>query len=380
MFYKIKSIIIGTFFNLLPIKINKNKYIFSSSFNEKYNYNSKYLFEYILKNRNDIEVKYVINNSKLREKLIEKYGPHFIETKSIKGILEVLKSGVWFTSAGLPIYGIGLNKKRQIINLWHGIPLKKIALLSNEEKKISKLIFRKIFSENYTYIFTTSKNLINIMSKSFGVDKEKIKVLGQPRNDVLFKSNEKVLKKIYNTEENSKKILYAPTFREKQKTILFPFKDLKLEDLNDFLEKNNIYIFIRMHQSEVDRKILKSYSRIKLISEDVVEDIMDVLNQFDMLITDYSSIYIDFLLLNRPEIFIPYDYDDYMKSRGLNFEYNQYTPGPKIKTQKELIDEILKYIENSKYFLEERIKANNYFNEIKEQCSENIINFVREAK
>lgn len=69
----------------------------------------------------------MINDPELRNSLSSKYGKqYFIETESIQGIRQALSAGVWFTSAGLPAYGTGLHKKRLIINLWHGVPLKKL--------------------------------------------------------------------------------------------------------------------------------------------------------------------------------------------------------------------------------------------------------------
>lgn len=59
---------------------------------------------------------------------------------------------------------------------------------------------------------------------------------------------------------------------------------------------------------------------------------------FDFLITDYSSIYIDYLLLDRPIGFIPYDYDEYNNDRGFLFEYSGVTPGMRISTYKDLIN------------------------------------------
>lgn len=91
--------------SLTPTRIDYSKWVFPSSFNTKFNYNSKPLFEYVLQNEPDITPLYVINDVKLRRKLEKRYGKkYFTETNSIKGISEVLNAGVWFTSAGLPVY------------------------------------------------------------------------------------------------------------------------------------------------------------------------------------------------------------------------------------------------------------------------------------
>lgn len=86
----------------------------------------------------------MINDPELRNSLSSKYGKqYFIETESIQGIRQALSAGVWFTSAGLPAYGTGLHKKRLIINLWHGVPLKKIALLDPNLKKAARIYFKR---------------------------------------------------------------------------------------------------------------------------------------------------------------------------------------------------------------------------------------------
>ena len=155
---------------------------------------------------------------------------------------------------GMPVYAFSLNK-RIIINLWHGIPLKKINLMENNISIYRKIFFKYFFSKNYTYILTTSKNLVNIMKKSFGVNDEKIKVLGQPRNDKIFSiSNPReVLNSLYSDLPSYKKIiLYAPTFRENSGTVFFPFTDFCQTDLDKYLEENDLIIFIRCHQLETN--------------------------------------------------------------------------------------------------------------------------------
>ena len=110
---KITNLIKTTLLNKFMRKdIDYSTWIFSSSFNTKFNYNSKYLFEYVLNNEPSINPRYVINDDGLRRKLQNKHGKeYFIETKSVEGIKTVLNSGVWFTSASLPVYGLNLNRK-----------------------------------------------------------------------------------------------------------------------------------------------------------------------------------------------------------------------------------------------------------------------------
>lgn len=352
-------------------------WLFSSTDNSHYNYNSRYLFEYVKENLPEITPLFVINDPELRNSLSSKYGKqYFIETESIQGIRQALSAGVWFTSAGLPAYGTGLHKKRLIINLWHGVPLKKIALLDPNLKKAARIYFKKIFSENYTCILTTSHELIPLMARSFAVSEDKIKVWGQPRNDGMFQKNDcrKILGQLFpDLPEYTKTVLYAPTFRDYGQVQLFPFKDFDQKQLEAFLEEKNMLLFIRTHVAEQGSAAPYLGKRIRFLGNEQAEDVTGILNIFDCLITDYSSIYIDYLLTDKPMIFLPYDRQQYLDGRGMNFDYDDVTPGPKPETFNDFLDALSP---KEDFWKSERTRVNRLFNEIQHPCAADICNKV----
>ena len=359
------------------IRPDSHIWLFSSTDNSHYNYNSRYLFEYVKENLPEITPLFVINDSELRNSLSSKYGKqYFIETESIQGIRQALSAGVWFTSAGLPAYGTGLHKKRLIINLWHGVPLKKIALLDPNLKKAARIYFKKIFSENYTCILTTSHELIPLMARSFAVSEDKIKVWGQPRNDGLFQKNDcrKILGQLFpDLPEYTKTVLYAPTFRDYGQVQLFPFKDFDQKQLEAFLDEKNMLLFIRTHVAEQGSAAPYLGKRIRFLGNEQAEDVTGILNIFDCLITDYSSIYIDYLLTDKPMIFLPYDRQQYLDGRGMNFDYDDVTPGPKPETFNDFLDALSP---KEDFWKSERTRVNRLFNEIQHPCAADICNKV----
>ena len=359
------------------IRPDSHIWLFSSTDNSHYNYNSRYLFEYVKENLPEITPLFVINDPELRNSLSSKYGKqYFIETESIQGIRQALSAGVWFTSAGLPAYGTGLHKKRLIINLWHGVPLKKIALLDPNLKKAARIYFKKIFSENYTCILTTSHELIPLMARSFAVSEDKIKVWGQPRNDGLFQKNDcrEILGQLFpDLPEYTKTVLYAPTFRDYGQVQLFPFKDFDQKQLEAFLEEKNMLLFIRTHVAEQGSAAPYLGKRIRFLGNEQAEDITGILNIFDCLITDYSSIYIDYLLTDKPMIFLPYDRQQYLDGRGMNFDYDDVTPGPKPETFNDFLDALSP---KEDFWKSERTRVNRLFNEIQHPCAADICNKV----
>jgi CDP-glycerol glycerophosphotransferase len=284
---------------------------------------------------------FIINNEALRNRLNETIGNYFIETRSFLGKIFVLKASIWFISSlDLPVGGFFLAYRRNVIHLGHGTPLKNIGLLENNISLIKKKYYA-ILRTNISYTVASSNCFCPVISKFLGLPPKKILIAGQSRNDQLF-SKAKINLKDIAGNENKYNILYAPTWRTSAKVNLFPFKDFIIDEFVNFIMKNEINIFIRTHpyfEDEVEKRLFNA-SNIYSFSEKDYHEIMDYLNLFDLLITDYSSIYFDYLLLNKPIIFLPYDYDEYNKEIGFTVPYFDYTPGYKPSTMKDFIDAI----------------------------------------
>ncbi|QBY42205.1 CDP-glycerol glycerophosphotransferase family protein [Arsenophonus nasoniae] len=382
---RIKKLINYIMCFLLPLiyKPKKNIIIFTFDGNS-FKFNTKVLFEYIiLKKSQEIELRYIINDDLLREKLIKQYGNKFITTKSFSHLKIISQAKVWITDGGFPLKSPFNHKKRVLINLWHGIPLKKIGVMGyNGLEKFRVWLTLKMFSSNYSLFSSTSDNLKKIYAKSFLIKEDIVISLGQPRNDLLFYKKNKISDYIEELPLYEKVILYAPTWRKGiygqdwkgDDTKFFPFTDFNLKKLEDFLSKKKILLLIRPHHLQ-QVKIEETYW-IRNFSASICNEIMDVLSNFYLLITDYSSIYFDFLILEKPVLFLPYDLTLYEKNVGLNFEYNDITPGPKPKKQSEFIREIYKLLNDNSYYLKERKFTNKYFNQTVKGSSQKIYSFI----
>ena len=168
-------------------------------------------------------------------------------------------------------------------------------------------------------------------------------ITGTPRNDYLINPNSELI-----TEHKylgKKIILYAPTWREYgSRSSFFPFEDKDLSALNTFLDEQDSYLLLRGHREEMER-ISSNYgeeslSRILPAHQEIFPDAQQLLAHVDVLVTDYSSIYFDFLLVDKPIIFIPYDLKEYQSYRGFLFDYDSNTPGDKVNTQREFISSL----------------------------------------
>ncbi len=351
----------------------KNRVIFSSEFNLTYKHNSKFLFEYFIKHYPEKETKFVINDANLRSQLTSEIGDYFIESESFLGMLYVLRAKTWVVSSlETPVGGLFLNVRRYVYHLGHGTPIKNIGLLE-KYTNVKKKMYLKLIRNNFSYFFSTSEAFRSTWAGFTGVKLNKVVIMGQARNDVLYTPDEALFDRVTGGG-SGKRVLYAPTWRAFGETNLFPFDGVDIKRLFAFLQQNNITIFLRLHpnfETSVPNELLTS-DRVKLLSSKDVVEINDILGAFDLLISDYSSIYIDFLVTHKPILFLPYDYSKYKQEIGFTIPYQQYTPGPKPTTQDDFEFELKKLIFSSDYYHHQRVQTNNELNPLDgDNCQRN---------
>jgi len=133
-------------------------------------------------------------------------------------------------------------------------------------------------------------------------------------------------------------LLYAPTFRKRSQTRWWPFPDANLETLRAFLEQHNAVLAVRAHPNDrVSANLfVQSGGRIVDAGEHVVEDAERLLAASAVVLTDYSSVFLEAFLARKPVLFLDYDRDLY--ERGFPYDYDEVTPGPHPRTQKEALE------------------------------------------
>ena len=204
------------------------------------------------------------------------------------------------------------------MQVWLGIPLKKISLNQLDNKiiqKIHRLVTSFYYIFNTKFIPTTSLLTQERIAKAFGLKPFYCPVLGNPRLDILC----------HVAPSLQKNILYAPTHR-KYKDYLIDF--INCNDKTEKLLASSQYeLKIRLHfyNKNFIQNTLQRSQRI-LLSQGTPEEDMFHAN---ILITDFSSIFFDYLLLDRPLIFYIPDFKKYLEEeRQLYVDYHQQMPGP----------------------------------------------------
>ena len=269
---------------------------------------------------------------------------------------------------------MNFSPENVIVQLWHapGASKKFGGSVDIESRPILKKI-----SNNTDWLIVTSDDIKKYYAEAFQISENKIKALGLPRMDYYFENHDsKELKnkfcKDYGISPDKKIILYAPTFRDEEEfNNVFNYFDL--EKFNKELSDEYV-LALRLHPK------IKNFYKDDISSKGQYIDVSDFKNEqelmllSDMLITDYSSIMIEYSILSRPIVFFTYDLDNYLsKERGFYYDFEKTVPGPIVYTSDELIDAI-----KNNDFDKSKISsfANTQFNEINGQSSKHVVDYL----
>lgn len=288
---------------------------------------------------------------------------------SRKGIFYQLRAKYAVMCNGISDLNHTFLGRAVFLNVWHGVPLKKVGYDDTKEKNWDsrgQRIRRKIqeFPLGKEYVVATSDTFAKIYESAFRRPAAQILTYGQPRNDFFYDNDHifPVNKKLQKSLTGNKVILYAPTHRlEGMKP--FPLKEhFDFQRLNDFCRENRILFIIRRHFYHFhEESDFSEYSNIVDMTKESL-DIQELLMDTDLLITDYSSTYIDYLLLDRPIIFYDFDYDSYIeKDREMYFPYEEVTPGIKAEIFDELMEGMQQVFLGTDEFKDERKIVRNLF-------------------
>lgn len=345
---------------------DENLWVFGAWFGQRYADNSKYFFEYLHATDSGKKLVWISKNKQALE-LVRRKGYTAYHFHSLKGLWAVARSSAALVCVGIAsdLPSFMLSSKTKKIQLWHGIGPKGYAKKQwkkNDEKIVnqfnwyskflencvlwySKLLFKKQskgmlwlpYTEiEYDLIITSSDFGYKKMQMLFGEAAKKIVVTGYPRHDHLLSNTDIEVVPLHNeiiSNQKSKKIicLYAPTHRS-----LTDFQlEAQLLSLDACLnEYSQVFMLVKLHDFTRSKLLSKkiTFKNIHLINEEEIhQDIYTILKQVSVLITDYSSLYTDALLLDIPVIFMIPDLKEYEKSDQSFFaDYSAITAGPKV--------------------------------------------------
>jgi CDP-glycerol glycerophosphotransferase (TagB/SpsB family) len=385
-------------FSMLNYLVPKTKHtiIFLSS--PDLSDNSFALFKYMAEHKDDLTYIWLVDDIKYKEQYRRIIQNHLttshkkynnikiIHKKSIWGIYLYIRSKYIFFTHGF-YTGISLPKHQTRINLWHGMPLKSIGYLNKNSS------MHTIPKSSIT--IATSEIYRNIMAQVFKTDPKNVFITGQPKCDFLTTFNFKTdpLEQLNIHRSDYQSILFwAPTYRYakdhdikdgKFKDFLPVLKESELSLFNDYLSSIRSFLLIKLHPMDILNQYDFSHlSHIKIIKdEDLLQkgiQLYSLVSKIDILITDYSSLYIDFLLLDRPIIFAIDDFDEYRQSRNFVFKNpEKYMPGDIVSDFSSLKKSIETIIVNKHdSYIEERKSLKKQFHTYTNHFSKRLVEKV----
>lgn len=325
--------IINVFLNVLRFqKRDKNIWIFGAWKGESYSDNAKYLFEYVTREHPEIRAVWITRESHIKGELLSKSRECYLYDDKEGRRLRRKAGFVFFTNGMTDLGDFDLCHGATKVALWHGMPLKKLWYATNYfQKKNLRSFVKRLTTKVYLNVqrditIATSQKAKEFFMECFEVESDTVKITGQPRNDVLF--NEYISIKINSIVKHAsdeKFVLYMPTWRDidyKGGAYLDEIiKELTSDDVFlKELEDRKIKFYIKPHPNLAVR--VREKGNLKILRKSLELDSQELMAAADMMVTDYSSAFIDYALTDRPIHFFVPDLEDYKKgSLGIFVEF-----------------------------------------------------------
>lgn len=333
---------------------------------------------------------WVIEDFEDNQKIMEKYGlhknVHFVQYQSDDYVYHVATAKYLINNVSFPAFYT--PRKGQIyFNTWHGLPLKKIGFDVPDGNVGNRNGIRNFLAADY--LLSPNDFMTEIYKKAFKLEDlytGKVIQEGQPRNDVIFqRKQEGIYRKIQENgvciNPNKKLILYAPTWKGRN----YYRPDINIEEyvqviqsIEANLNTNEYQILVKPHQ--IVYKYLKDEGVMTDRFVPATIDASEILSVTDILISDYSSIFFDFITTGRPIIFFDPDIEQYEKYRGI-YHGTDKLPGPVVKTVDEIIASIRKIENNAdvyKIYYDDHKKWSGIYED--GHCGERILQILLDGK
>lgn len=335
--------VIQIFFYLLfkPLPTNDDLWVFTTYDGTGFAQNAKYQFLYSVR-QDDVQAVWVSKEPSVVRMLRDAGYPAY-HYSSLKGKYVLFRAGWLFITHTDPFRPYSGNSK--IVQLYHACNIKKFGWDHHKSTPLWRRIYKRTIGNDYEYVVvTSSKSPAENAQSAFRIAPDKILPLGYPRNDVLLRDIPDAMlgidarfQEIFaELRSEGPLVCYMPTWNhgrpeEGQK---FSANKIDLDGLERILDANGANLLIKQHPYSSNVIDVREYDCISVIPESL--DIYPFLKDVDVLVTDYSSVYCDFLLCNNSIVFYPYDLSSYKRNRGLYYNYSDVAPGPVVKTATDL--------------------------------------------
>lgn len=229
--------------------------------------------------------------------------------------------------------------RHRFINLWHGIPLKRIGITSLDNAPHVENLIRE-HTRHHAVICSSKMDQLAMAAAFHPLPLDKIWITGLPRNDVVVCDEQRLpedfkaqLEKLRALLQGRRLVMFAPTFRNGQAAAYYRFDAGQRAALVACLERHNAVLGIREHMADrahsYSAALMSESGPFVSLDREAFAEIELLYREAVALITDYSSCFIDFMLTGRPQISFAFDRARYAgQERGLFYNLEDVFPGP----------------------------------------------------
>ncbi len=369
---------VWSFLNIINKLIKKNeKKIFLYS-DMGFKDNVKAVFDYLIEHGYNRKYTIIVSLNDWEE-YVETAERNVKYVSNNKGLLKFFSCKYCYYCFGK--YPLKPSKNQMVFNLCHGMPLKRIGNMAKGNEKNDYNYF--------TYILCTSEYFRDIMKKSFNARDEQIVICGQPRTDEMLSEipaeDEMTAKAELLGYENrfSKMMIWLPTFSDEAGGEMNILSEEQFEALDKMCRENDWTILVKLHPlSKLDINKYKHYNCINFITDTTLKEahisFYSLLGMSSCLITDHSSVYYDYMLLDRPMGFVISGTNDYDGSKFVFDDPLSKMPGELLKSGNDFLKFAGKIMEGKDEFVHMRRKISEEFNRYcdNKNC-ERVLSYIR---
>jgi len=285
---------------------------------------------------------------------------------SIQGLYYLAKSGIFVVDDYfLPLHCVTKNERNFVVQIWHAIGHLKKFGLSVKKNRTDVIKPHK----NYDLAVVNADEDIVFFAEAFGMALENVKALGNPKCDSIINQ------RITHSKGSRTKVLYAPTYRTGSSDFSLSLIETFIRVFSDQVEEYDITIslhpYVRLNQSKYPENITFIQDGNKLES---------MLEHFDLLITDYSSILFDFVFFEKKIVLFTPDIKQYKEETGFYVDFEEYLKFPNYQDFNELKADLPHILTDKKINLTAKDLKKSTYKYVDGKNAQRVVNYLQEIK
>jgi CDP-glycerol glycerophosphotransferase (TagB/SpsB family) len=375
------ALLLGTLAHLLTARLtdvvgrDDSRWVFGARLGSGFVDNARYLFEHAAE-RPDVRAVWLSTDPETVA-TVRAAGYEAYHARSLRGRWLAFRAGVVVVTHGPRDVSLPWTGGAFVANLWHGVPLKTIGFDAElaDRSWLGRHLHRTV-ADAVDFVVSPSPMALHWMVTGLGVPRERVHVLPYPRYDPLVgesTGDDAAADRVAALAERGPLVCYLPTFRERGADLA---DRVDVAALDRLLATRGARLVVKPHPFET-ATIPDELGHVTALDE--AGELSATLRHVDVLVTDYSSVLVDFLLLDRPVVCYAPDLDAYREQRGFYVDYESFVPGPVVTDDDALVDAVGRALDDDPDAPRRRALRRSFLTDPGDHPSETVFAAIRAA-